>query len=71
MYSYEEANSVLKQTNLKSSDMRFDEFVLPIKYNRDTFCVNVSVCYISLPYLCEVNCSNQEYKCNNWTQGKN
>ena len=24
-----------------------------------TFCVNVSDCFIPLPYLCEVNCTNQ------------
>ena len=35
----------------------------------DTFCVNVSDCFISLPYLCEVNCTGQEEKCSTWKRG--
>jgi hypothetical protein len=36
-----------------------------------TFCVNVSDCFISLPYLCEVNCTNQESKCSIWSEEYN
>lgn len=33
------------------------------------FCINTSDCFTNLPYLCEVNCTNQESKCSRWTQG--
>lgn len=37
----------------------------------DTFCVNVSDCFVSLPYLCEVNCTGQEDKCDDWSKEYN
>ena len=42
-----------------------------IRYESNEFCINTSDCFASLPYLCEVNCTNQESKCLKWTQGKN
>lgn len=39
--------------------------------DQNSFCVNVSNCFIHLPYLCEVNCTNQEDKCSIWAVGTN
>lgn len=42
------------------------EHIIFPKLNKEdmmkTFCVNVSDCFIPLPYLCEVNCTNQVIK---------
>lgn len=38
-------------------------------YNVADFCITTSDCFTNLPYLCEVNCTNQESKCSRWTQG--
>lgn len=38
--------------------------------NFDNYCINASDCSIvALPYLCEVNCTNQEAKCASWING--
>jgi hypothetical protein len=43
---------------------------IPLFDNLDThFCMNVTDCFVSLPYLCEVNCTNQEKKCATWKTG--
>lgn len=39
--------------------------------NQNKFCVNVSNCFTTLPYLCEVNCTYQELNCANWTYDYN
>lgn len=53
------------------SDSHFytNDVVLDQNSIADTFCVNVSDCFISLPYLCEVNCTGQEEKCSTWKKG--
>ena len=39
------------------------------KRNSENYCIDVSDCFSDLPYLCEVNCTNQETKCNKWAKG--
>ena len=33
------------------------------------FCISASNCFIELPFLCEINCTNQEAKCSKWVKG--
>ncbi|CAF0743039.1 unnamed protein product [Brachionus calyciflorus] len=58
----------------KLSDSSFENInftIHSIIQNQNKFCVNVSNCFTALPYLCEVNCTNQELKCVDWTEDYN
>ena len=59
--------------NMYVDDYKSDRFYTTdaiLDQNSGTFCVNVSDCFISLPYLCEVNCTGQEDKCSTWKKGQ-
>lgn len=47
----------------------YDEYLNATQTKSSEFCITTSDCFMNLPYLCEVNCTNQETKCNRWTQG--
>ncbi len=57
--------------NVQPSSDRTNELPASLSPNDldRTFCVNVSDCYVSLPYLCEVNCTGQQSECSRWTTG--
>ena len=60
-------NNLLKN---KSANYDYDEYDANFDdLNVTDFCITTSDCFTSLPYLCEVNCTNQESKCSRWTQG--
>ncbi len=66
----EGSNKTIKNTDKQINNINnyFDENI-DKKDVLNKFCVNVSDCFISLPYLCEVNCTNQEEKCSTWSRG--
>lgn len=63
----------IKNMYHEGSDVHMVQDPVVIEKNQmaDTFCVNVSDCFISLPYLCEVNCTGQANECSRWTKEYN
>ena len=57
------------RNNLPYENSASNLFTDVIRYETTEFCINTSDCFTSLPYLCEVNCTNQESKCLKWSQG--
>ena len=51
------------QVQINSTTIQYDLKANPV------VCVNVSNCIIQIPYLCEVNCLNNQEKCQKWVQG--
>jgi hypothetical protein len=55
---------VLQKLNESTTDKK----IYSDKRNQ-AFCINISDCFPHLPFLCEVNCTNQDTECKTWVKG--
>ena len=55
--------------NLTSKDAFLP--ILSFQNIYENLCINASDCFMPMPYLCEINCTNQEQRCIQWSEGLN